>query len=83
MLWWEHISVKIRRNIAQEKEGRLGVWEKYLSLWVALCIGAGLGLGKALPQVSDILGGLTVAKVIQGGSVRAGNQVGRIRKDGE
>jgi len=32
----------MRRNMAQERESRLGVWEKYLSLWVALCIGAGI-----------------------------------------
>jgi len=47
----------------QEQKRRLGVWEKYLTLWVALCIGAGIGLGKAFPQVSDVLGGLTVANV--------------------
>jgi len=46
-----------------QQERRLGVWEKYLSLWVALCIGAGIGLGKAFPQIPDILGGLTVAHV--------------------
>ena len=45
------------------QERKLGVWEKYLSLWVALCIGAGIGLGKTFPQISDILGGLTVAHV--------------------
>ncbi|MCK5589908.1 MAG: bile acid:sodium symporter, partial [Dehalococcoidales bacterium] len=49
--------------MSQEKERRLGIWEKYLSLWVALCIGAGIGLGKVFPQISDILGGLTVANV--------------------
>jgi ACR3 family arsenite transporter len=49
--------------MSQEKERRFGIWEKYLSLWVALCIGAGIGLGKVFPQVSDILGGLTVANV--------------------
>ena len=49
--------------MSQEKERRLGVWEKYLSLWVALSIGAGIGLGKVFPQISDILGGLTVANV--------------------
>jgi len=49
--------------MAQERERRLGVWEKYLSLWVALCIGAGIGIGKVFPQISDILGGLTVANV--------------------
>ena len=49
--------------MSQERERRLGVWEKYLSLWVALCIGAGIGIGKVFPQISDILGGLTVANV--------------------
>lgn len=49
--------------MSQEKERRLGIWEKYLTLWVALCIGAGMGLGKVFPQISDILGGLTVANV--------------------
>jgi ACR3 family arsenite transporter len=49
--------------MSREKERRLGVWEKYLSLWVALGIGAGIGLGKVFPQVSGILGGLTVANV--------------------
>ncbi len=51
------------RNLSQETERRLGIWEKYLSLWVALCIGAGIGLGKVFPQISDILGGLTVANI--------------------
>ena len=45
------------------RERRLGIWEKYLSLWVALCIAAGIGLGKAFPQIPDILGELTVANV--------------------
>ena len=49
--------------MSQKTERRLGVWEKYLSLWVALCIGAGMGLGRVFPQISDILGGLTVANV--------------------
>jgi len=49
--------------MSQERERRLGVWEKYLSLWVALCIGAGIGIGKVFPKISDILGGLTAANV--------------------
>ena len=44
-----------------EKERRLGVWEKYLTLWVALCIGAGIGLGRAFPQLSTALGEFTFA----------------------
>jgi ACR3 family arsenite transporter len=46
-----------------KQERKLGIWERYLSLWVALCIGAGIGLGKVSPQISDILGGLTVVNV--------------------
>lgn len=53
----------MRRNMAQERGRRLGVWEKYLSLWVAFCIGAGIGIGKIFPKISDVLGGLTVANV--------------------
>ncbi len=49
--------------MSQAKERRLGVWEKYLTLWVALCIGVGMGLGRLFPQISDILGGLTIANV--------------------
>jgi len=44
-------------------ERRLGVWEKYLSLWVALCIVAGIALGRVFPQVSGILGKLEVAHI--------------------
>ncbi|GAF69876.1 unnamed protein product, partial [marine sediment metagenome] len=49
--------------MAQDKERKLGVWGKYLTLWVALCIGVGIGLGKAFPGISDILADLTFADV--------------------
>jgi len=45
------------------KERRLGIWDKYLTLWVALCIGAGIGLGRAFPGLSVSLGELTYAGV--------------------
>jgi ACR3 family arsenite transporter len=32
-----------------EATGGLGTFERYLSLWVALCMAAGIGLGKLLP----------------------------------
>jgi len=38
-----------------EKERKLGIWGKFLTLWVALCIGAGIGLGRLFPQISDML----------------------------
>jgi ACR3 family arsenite transporter len=46
-----------------EKERRLSIWEKYLTIWVALCIVAGTGLGRLFPEISDFLGKLEVAYV--------------------
>jgi len=46
-----------------EKERKLGVWGKFLTLWVALCIGAGIGLGRLFPQLSDTLARLEVAGI--------------------
>jgi ACR3 family arsenite efflux pump ArsB len=39
-----------------KKELSLGLWEKYLTLWIALCIVAGLMIGpnyKRLPSLSN------------------------------
>ena len=45
------------------KEQKLGIWGKYLTLWVALCILAGIGLGRLFPQLSDFLVELEVAHI--------------------
>jgi len=37
--------------VKSESVGGLGLFERYLSLWVALCMGAGILLGKAVPAV--------------------------------
>jgi hypothetical protein len=41
----------------------LGTFERYLSLWVALCILAGIVLGRLLPGPFQFLGRMTVAEV--------------------
>jgi ACR3 family arsenite transporter len=49
-----------------EPEGKnkgLGFFERYLSLWVALCIAAGVALGALVPAVPEVLGRLSVAQV--------------------
>jgi ACR3 family arsenite transporter len=46
-----------------EKERKLGIWEKYLTIWVLICIGIGIGLGEIFPQISQVLGDLTFANV--------------------
>lgn len=39
------------------------MWEKYLTLWVFLCIIAGIGLGRLFPALSIVLSKFEVAKV--------------------
>ena len=46
-----------------ERERRLGIWGKYLTLWVALCILAGIGLGRLFPNLSDAMARLEVAHI--------------------
>lgn len=41
----------------------LGFFARYLTVWVALCILAGIGLGRLFPGVFEVLGGAEVAKV--------------------
>jgi ACR3 family arsenite transporter len=38
-------------------------FERYLSLWVAICIAAGIGLGHLFPGVFQAVGGMEVARV--------------------
>src|SRR5664279_1470859 len=41
----------------------MGIFERFLTLWVALCIIAGIGLGQTVPGVFHALGAATVAQV--------------------
>ncbi|MBP8296734.1 MAG: ACR3 family arsenite efflux transporter [Burkholderiales bacterium] len=41
----------------------LGFFERYLTLWVALCIIAGIALGQFAPGLSKSLGGMEIAQV--------------------
>ena len=41
----------------------IGFFEKWLSVWVALCIAAGIGLGSVLPGLFQFLAGLEYASV--------------------
>jgi len=46
-----------------EQKRSLGIWEKYLTIWVFLCIIAGILLGRLFPGLGVTLSGLEVAKV--------------------
>src|ERR1700682_84784 len=41
----------------------LGTFERYLTIWVALCIMAGIVLGRLVPEPFQALGRMTVAEV--------------------
>ena len=49
----------------REMDGKKGLnfFEKYLSIWVALCILAGISIGKFLPRVPETLSKFTIANV--------------------
>ena len=48
---------------APGKAPSIGTFERYLTLWVALCIVVGIGLGQAVPGVFRALGTATVAQI--------------------
>ncbi|HQT77644.1 MAG: arsenical-resistance protein [Rhodospirillales bacterium 20-64-7] len=48
---------------SRERKSALGTFERYLTVWVALCIVAGIALGAVLPGFFHGLGGLEVAQV--------------------
>lgn len=43
--------------------GKLNVFERYLSLWVGLCIGAGIVLGRVAPGVAVVLDAASIHQV--------------------
>jgi ACR3 family arsenite transporter len=47
----------------ENKERKLGIWAKYLYVWVVLCILAGTALGRVYPQLSEHLALLEVAHI--------------------
>src|SRR6201746_404147 len=49
--------------VAPTKTPSMGTFERYLTLWVALCIIVGIALGQGVPGVFHALGAATVAQV--------------------
>ncbi len=47
----------------EEKELSLGIWEKYLTLWIALCIVAGLLVGRFFPEFGQFMDSLKFANL--------------------
>ncbi len=49
--------------MSKEKLQGIGFFEKYLTLWVVLCMVAGISIGKFLPAIPDFLGRFEYANV--------------------
>jgi ACR3 family arsenite transporter len=59
----ENGSADAIKATAEKAQQDLGVFERYLSLWVALCIAAGVAVGQLIPAVPNVLGEMEVAQV--------------------
>ena len=57
------MSVLVQADDGRRRKASLGTFERYLTLWVAGCIVAGILLGSALPGVFRVIGSLEVAQV--------------------
>ena len=50
-------------TVSDTSSGGIGSFEKWLSVWVALCIATGIGLGAAIPDLFNVLANLEYASV--------------------
>lgn len=57
------MSVQCEVTAQQQSGAAMGVFERYLTVWVLLCILAGIGLGGLLPSVFQKIGGMEIAQV--------------------
>ena len=48
------------KHLSQNQGKGLSIFEKYLTIWVALCIVGGIALGKLAPGVAKYLDGLAI-----------------------
>jgi len=54
---------QLARDTAAQSRPAIGFFERYLTIWVALCIVAGVILGQLMPAFIQTVAALEVAKV--------------------
>ena len=57
------VRTRCETPAAEALATRMSVFERYLTVWVLLCIVAGVALGQLLPHVFQRIGGLQIANV--------------------
>ncbi|MBY8982051.1 MAG: ACR3 family arsenite efflux transporter [Candidatus Lokiarchaeota archaeon] len=58
----ENKKLEWNKNINKE-EKKLGIFEKYLTIWVGLCIIIGISLSQLLPKISDVIDSMKVGGI--------------------
>src|SRR4030043_2396625 len=59
----EQVETKEEHAEHVKEERSLGVWEKYLTLWIAICIVVGLLVGRFLPAFGEFMDSLKFASL--------------------
>ena len=57
------MSVQCETTARKSTGAEMGLFERYLTLWVGLCIIAGIGLGHLIPQVFQSVGRMEIAQI--------------------
>ena len=57
------MSAQVEVVVKQQTKQIMGLFERYLSIWVLLCIVAGIGLGALFPSLFQNIGKLEIAQV--------------------
>jgi ACR3 family arsenite transporter len=52
---------RVGSGAAPEQQPVMGIFERFLTLWVALCIVTGIALGQVVPGLFRVIGDATVA----------------------
>ena len=50
-------------NDKNTSSGEMNIFERYLTIWVALCIVTGIGLGQLFPSIFQIVGRIEAAHI--------------------
>ena len=57
------MSANQKATVEQAMVAPMSVFERYLTVWVFLCIVVGIALGQLLPEVFQTIGRMEIAKV--------------------
>jgi ACR3 family arsenite transporter len=57
------VAATRKETATPQRAAALGVFERYLTVWVGICIVAGVALGQVFPAATKSIGALEVSRV--------------------